>query len=266
MTYRSVLAFSASFVGGVAVLVACGGSTTGGGGNSGVDGGTGGGGGSEGGGGGSTCTTATLPADRACVPGTALAGSPISIGVDATEGCLGCFTTFEPCKVDVSGQDITVSLATKTCPPPGDQACPAICALPGTTCTLPALAAGTYTLKVTGDGARTGFPPRQLVVTSDSSASSSCKLPQPPNDPAPLDGTKYSKACTGDGDCTTATVGSVCSPCKCPNAAIASSELAKYDADFRAASSQCRTPQGDIACAACAPATVACLSGTCTLQ
>jgi hypothetical protein len=263
---------SASSVGVAAVLafviVACGGSV--GDGASGSDAGTDGGGdGSEGGG---SCTTATLPGDRACVPGIAPAGVPIEIGVDAADGCLGCFTTFDPCKVDVSGSEITVSMITRTCPPPGDQACPAICALPGTTCKLPALAAGTYTLKVTGDKARSGLPPRELVVANDPAASASCKLPMPPNDPEPLDGKKYSTSCSVDADCKLATIGNLCMPCKCPNVAIATSDSAKYAADYRAGSSQCHATSDLIACAACPPAKATCvtdpsaLTGTCTIK
>jgi hypothetical protein len=251
------------------VFVACGGGTT----NVG-DGGTDGGGGGDGGGGdGGSCTTTTLPGDRACVPGLAQANVAIELQVDAADGCLGCFTTFDPCKVDVSGNDITVSMITRTCPPPGgDQACPAICALPGTTCKLPPLAAGTYTVKVTGDGQRTGLPPRELVVTNDAGATTSCKLPQPPNEPPPLDGAKYSTSCSVDTDCETATVGNLCAPCKCPNAAIATSDSAKYKADYRAGTSQCRGTNDLIACAACAPSKATCvvdpgaLTGTCTIK
>jgi hypothetical protein len=259
-----------SFAAVLAFVVACGGSTTNVG-DGGADGGGGDGGGGDGGG---SCTTTTLPGDRACVPGLAQANMPIEFQVDATDGCLGCFTTFDPCKVEVSGNDITISMITRTCPPPGgEQACPAICALPGTTCKLPPLAAGTYTVKVTGDGPRTGLPPRELVVTDTPGASTSCQLPRPPNDPTPLDGTKYVAACTLDTDCEAATVGNVCAPCKCPNAAIATLDSAKYKADYRAGTSQCRATNDLIACAACAPLKPTCIfgpnapiAGTCMLK
>ena len=260
-------------------FVACGGSTSnvGDGGTSGTSGtsgssGTSGTSGDTDGGAGGSCTNATLPGDRACVPGLAQANVPIEIAVDAMDGCLGCFTTFDPCKVDVSGQNITLSMITRSCSPPGDQACPAVCALPGTTCKLPALAAGTYTVKVTGDKARTGLPPRELVVTNDAGGSSSCKLPQPGTEPPALDGKKYGTSCTLDTDCRTATVGSLCSPCKCPNLAIAKTESAKYEADYRAGSSLCHASDDTIACAACPPPDVTCvielnaLTGTCTLN
>jgi hypothetical protein len=268
MSFRAVLALGSSLVV-IVVLVACGGtvSTAG-------DGGSDGGSGSDGGGadgGGGSCSTATLPGDRACVPPTARANVPLEIAVDAANGCLGCFTTFDPCKVDVSGSQITVTMTTKTCPPPGDQGCPAICALPGTTCKLPPLAAGKYTVKVTGDGPREGLPPRELVVVDAPTAPTSCKLPQPPNPPPPLDGTKYSTSCSGTNECRLVTVGDLCAPCHCPNAAIAVA-ASTYDADYRAAASQCRPTNGTVACAPCPPAAAFCkidgtaLTGTCVVQ
>jgi len=268
MSFRAGLAFGTSLL---VVLLACGGSTTAAGGDGGAgDGGGGGdGGGADGGGG--ACTTATLPGDRACVPPTARAGTALSISVDAADGCLGCFTTFDPCTVDIIGTGITISMKTRTCPPPGDQACPAICALPGTTCQLPPLAAGTYTIAVTGEGPRTGLPPRQLVVTADAK-DTSCALPLPGMQPMPLDGTRYSTSCSGDGDCALATVGDVCQPCKCPNAAIAKSSSDAYAGDYRAHASQCHTDKSGIQCAPCAPSKAVCtimpnaLTGTCELK
>ena len=264
MSFRGGFAFGPSLL---LVLLACGGSTS----ATGTDGGTGTGeGGTSGGtsGGGGSCTTATLPGDRACVPSTAQAGVPLTIAVDAKDGCLGCFTTFDPCAVDVAGTDITVSMKTKTCPPPGDQACPAICALPGTTCQLPALAAGTYTLTVTGEGPRTGLVARTLVVTADAKATS-CALPMPGTNPSPLDATGYSTSCSVDAECALATFGDVCQPCKCVNGAIAKSASEAYAGDYRAQASQCHTDKSGIQCAACAPVKAVCtimpnaLTGTC---
>jgi hypothetical protein len=274
MSSRAAFAFGSSLL---LVLVACGGSTASTGSDGGTSGGTSGSSGSSGSSGtsgtsgGGACTTAVLPGDRACVPSTAHAGVAVEIGVDATDGCLGCFTTFDPCQVDVTGTDITVTMMTRTCPPPGDQACPAICALPRTTCKIPPLAAGTYTVAVTGEGARTGLPPRQLVVTADAAASS-CSLPMPGMPPTPLDGTVYSTSCSVDADCVVATVGDLCQPCKCPNAAIATSASDRYAGDYRAHASQCHTDKTGIQCAACAPSKAVCtiqpnaLTGTCELK
>jgi hypothetical protein len=269
MSLRAALSFGTSLL---VLVVACGGGTTGvAGGGAGTDGGTGGSGGEGGTGeGGGTCTTAVLPGDRACVPGTARAGTPLTLEVDATNGCLGCFTTLEPCRVEVSGTTITMSITTKTCPPSGDQSCPAICALPRTTCNVPALAAGTYTIVVTGDGARTGLPPRELVVGGDATETS-CKLPQNGMSPEPLDGTKYVRSCSNDAECVLATTGNVCSPCKCPDTAISKSASPTYEAQYRARASQCAPTNDGPACAACAPAKAKCaidptaFTGTCEL-
>jgi len=277
MSFRALLGFGSALV---LVLVACGGSVSSVGGSSGSSGSSGtgssgssgaGSSGSSGSSGiGSTCSTNVLNGDRACVPGTARAGAPIQIAVAATDGCLGCFTTFEPCAVTVLGDRITVSMQTKTCQPQGDVACPAVCGLPGTTCTLPALKPGTYTVEVTGDKPRGGLPPRELVVTADATATS-CTLPSNGSETPPLDGAGYAKSCSIDTDCALATVGDVCAPCKCPNLAIASSSSAQYQADYRERTSQCPTTNAEVKCAGCKPVMAKCalggtaLTGTCAI-
>lgn len=241
---------------------ACGGSTT--------VGSSDGGSGLDGGGDGAACTINAVPGNRACVPGTARANAPIEIAVLATEGCLGCFTTFEPCKVEVNDKLITVTMVSKTCPPPGDQACPAVCMLPRTTCTLPALSEGTYTVRVTGEGADSASPKRELVVAADGGVAS-CTLPSPPNPPDPMEGSKYSKSCAADADCEVVSVGSLCT-CACPNFAIAKSSLSDYESDKRAHLSQCE-PASPVACGPCQSKVAKCdraddgggVSGTCVL-
>jgi hypothetical protein len=276
MSFRAAVVVGSSVV--LLSLAACGGNVNtfgadGGGVGGGSEGGGGGGGGEGGageggGGGGGSCTTATLPGDRACVPGVARANTPLEIDIDASEGCLGCFTTFEPCQVVVSGTTITVSMVTKSCPPAGDQACPAVCLLPQTSCKLPALAAGTYTVDVTGQPTSTGLAPRTLVVADDATATS-CKLPRNGEKPAPLDGSKYSTSCSTDDDCMIATAGELCGPCKCPNLAIAKASSSAYGADYRERTSQCQPEKSGVQCAACPPAKAACeiqpnaLTGTC---
>jgi hypothetical protein len=120
--------------------------------------------------------------------------------------------------------------------------------MPCTTCTLPALAAGTYTLTVGGEGPRTGLQPPPLEVGG------------------------YSKSCSTDSDCQSVTVGDVCSPCKCPNEAIAKTSGEAYSGDDRAHASQCHTDKSGIQCAACAPTKATCtimpsaLTGSCELK
>lgn len=279
MSLRAGLGLGLSLV---LVLVACGGTVSGvgnGNGSSGSSGTSGSGGdpgssgsnGSSGSSGGpGTCSSGTFPGDLACVPGTARANTPITIAVAAKDGCLGCFTSFEPCSVVVSGDHITLSMATKTCQPAGDVGCPAICQLPRTTCTVPGLAPGKYTVEVTGDKPRVGLPPRELVVTADATKTS-CTLPPPGTMPPTLDGTSYAKSCSVDDDCAVATVGNLCTPCKCPNLAIAKTASATYEADAREITSQCPGTDAPIACAACKAVKAKCesgpgdLTGTCTL-
>ncbi|MDB4943850.1 MAG: hypothetical protein JWP97_3384 [Labilithrix sp.] len=227
------------------------------------------GGGSSGSGG--TCTIGSLPGDRACVPGTARAGQPISVGVDASEGCLGCFTAFEPCDVTVSGTTVLVTMRTKTCTPAGDVACPPVCASPRTTCVIPPLAAGTYTVSVSGEGSRSYLPARELVVT-DGAGETSCALPPSGEEPAPLDGNAFGKSCNQDSDCTPIFAGSQCAQCACANDAVSTSELPAYEAARRARISQCAPPGAPAPCAACRTPVAVCeispiaLVGTCRLQ
>ena len=227
-------------------------------------------GGSQGSSGGGACWTAEVKGNRACVPGTARAGQPITVDVDATDGCLGCFTALDACKVSVTGDRIVFAMSATTCPPPGDRACPAVCMIPSVKCTIPALAAGSYTVEVAGEPQRNGLTPRTLVVTDDASASS-CALLQPGTPAPPLDGSKYATSCSSDDDCVPARMGDPCKLCACPDTAIAKADAEKYASDFRASSSQCPSQRSQALCAACAPVKAACeidpsaLTGTCKL-
>lgn len=249
MMLRSALALGSTLV---LLLVACGGDVSGVGSSRGASGTSGNGGTSSTGGlsgtsgAVATCTVQTLPGDRACLPAPA-ARTPITIAVDASKGCVGCFTTFDPCNVTVTGDRITVSMFTRTCPPAGDVGCPAVCTFQAT-CTIPPLAAGTYKVDVAGGGPHAGLPDRELVVTAD--GATSCKLPSPPNEPKPIPDI-YSRECATDDDCAIAKIGSVCAPCTCPNTAIAKSALPAYEADYRAATSQCPRSDVQVKCGGC---------------
>ena len=251
------------------IVVACGGTVTNVG-DGGTDGGGGAGGGGDAGEGGG-CTLADFPADRACVPATARAGEPVYLTVDATDGCLGCFTTVDACKVVVGSHIITLSIVAKACPAPGDQACPAVCALASTECRLPPLDVGTYVIKVAGEAPSTGLPPRQLVVTQ-TAADTSCVLPAPGTPSDVIDGSIYSKSCSDDLDCVVATDGNTCEPCKCPNLAIAKGASEALSGNYRALLSQCTPGKGGVQCAPCPPVKATCvtdpsaLTGTCTLK
>jgi hypothetical protein len=203
------------------------------------------------------------------VPGFAKDQGPITLTIDATENCLGCFTKLNPCKVAVTGTKISIGMSTTTCPPPGDQACPAVCMLSNQECELPPLAVGEYDVVMEGEGPRTGLPPRKLVVTADASMNS-CGLPTNGMAPPPLDGSKYARNCNVDADCVIARDGNMCQPCGCPTTAISKSEAARHGADARAAYSLCVPDASGIVCAACPPVKAMCdtssgLSGTCKL-
>jgi hypothetical protein len=263
------------------IVVACGGSvstipdgaSSGNGGTSGTSGAgtSGGASGSSGQSSGGTsgapgCTTSSVAGKRACVPGTGKANVAITIDVDAPDGCLGCFTTLEPCTPELQGKKIVIAMKAKTCPPPGDLACPAVCLIPSVKCTLPPLAPGTYQVEVEGESPRTGFRPRELVVTEKATAGF-CTLPQTPT---PLEPNRFDTTCQDDVDCRTATFGNLCQPCACPNGAIAKSAGDAYEAASREGSSHCVSPDR-IACAACVHREARCVKtsggpGTCTLQ
>jgi hypothetical protein len=267
--FPSAASLLVSFVTSALVVVsiaACGGATSEGEGTSRDPGVDGGGGGNADGGIAPSCTTTTIEGRRACVPAIATVGTPITLAIDASDGCLGCFTTLA-CKVSVSGSAITLTMESTTCPPAGDLACPAVCQIPATTCTVPALAEGTYDVKVSGEG-RPGVAPRQLVVGSGAAAASSCTLPALGTPPEPLDLTPYATSCSVDTDCRLARGGNLCAPCGCPDGAIAVKDTAKYEADFRARASTCEGDRSGIACAACAPVKAVCdtsvgLTGVC---
>jgi hypothetical protein len=220
---------------------------------------------------GDVCTSSPVGGNRACVPGTARANAPITVEVDATDGCLGCDASLEPCRVSVVGERITLAMTARVCQRDDGRECPAVCMIPSVTCALPALPPGAYTVDVAGEGQR--IPPRTLVVATEASETS-CALASP-GSPSELDGAKYPRACSTDDDCMLATFGNACQPCHCPSAAItkgASDEYAlEYEAERRARSSQCATRADGIACGACAPVKAECeieddaLTGTCTL-
>lgn len=199
------------------------------------------------------CSTLPIEATRACVPGTAIANQPITVGIDDRSGCLACFTTIDACNVSIAGNTITLGMMATQCLPDGDRACPAICGIPSTQCTLPPLAPGKYIVTVTGEGTRAGLPPRELVVAT--TGETSCSLA---NATTELEDTKYGTSCSTDDDCRSATFGDLCRPCLCPNGAIANTSSDAYDADSRAHRSQCLGTADGVACAACAPMKAKC--------
>ena len=202
------------------------------------------------------------------MPGVALAELPITVAVDSVDGCIPCDTSLTPCQVTVSGTSITLAMQALTCPVQTN-GCEEVCGNVTETCTIPPLPAGTYTVDIASAKRSSGFRTRELVVGNDPTGDG-CTLPPKGTSPAPLDGSKYSTACSTDTDCTTVLAGNVCSACGCGNTAIAVSDKDRYEADYRAASSQCE-PSLPAPCPFCAAPTAFCvispdaLVGKCSL-
>jgi hypothetical protein len=208
-----------------------------------------------------SCVTSLVPCEKACVPGTARANTPLDVQIaGSSSSCIsGCFASLESCEVSVAGTSILLSLSERSCSPQASdqRICALECILPSARCRIPALAAGTYTVTVAGEARISGLAPRTLVVADTPLATSSCSLGLLP--PPPLDDTKYPTACASDADCALATVGDLCKICACPNAAIAKSALETYQSDARARRSQCATRDIEaFPCAGCRRATPTC--------
>jgi hypothetical protein len=78
-----------------------------------------------------------------------------------------------------------------------------------------------------------------------------------------IDATHYSQTCSVDGDCSPVYSGQLCDACRCPNAAINTSDLARYNADQSTLLGHCGLQRG-IACD-CVQATAHCDAGACTV-
>lgn len=91
-----------------------------------------------------------MAVDSACVEtGRAGTGSPLPIPVEVVSGCASCGASAGPCvtnQVSPSEFEVVPQELTTGC----DIACPAICMEARHTCWLPALVAGTYTVRVRG--------------------------------------------------------------------------------------------------------------------
>ncbi|MBX3226731.1 MAG: hypothetical protein KIT84_39075 [Labilithrix sp.] len=204
------------------------------------------------GGGDPTCTTSRLELSRACVPGVAAPGTPLTIEVDQTEGCLPCNPSVAPCAVSIAGNQITVSVDVTSCPPASGE-CPAICGLGRATCELPPLAPGDFVVTIAGEAPNAQRRPRELVVAAGGSAS--CAL-GPPKSASSIEPKVYEASCEKDVDCMSIVAGDLCAPCVCPNGAIAVSDGARYASDARAAYSQCES--FDAVCGPCPPQRAVC--------
>ena len=80
-----------------------------------------------------------------------------------------------------------------------------------------------------------------------------------------IDVKNYKQGCTQDSDCAPVYAGDVCALCPCPNAAIAASELTRYQSDSQSLHGRCHSnAQAD--CVPCPSVTAFCLGGTCAVH
>jgi hypothetical protein len=200
------------------------------------------------------CTVAKEQATRACLPGTAQAGATINVNM-TSEGCLGCGTSNARCEVQVAGNSITLSMRADSCPVTGP--CTAACMQPRVTCAIPPLAAGTYEVKL--ETVNMPTVTRELVVAP--TGATSCTV-----DPnvKPMDPSAYARSCTEVSDCALVTT-DTCGTCACQNAAIAKSELPRWESEQRQRWSSCEWLAGGVACK-CASSTLACVNNQCVAK
>lgn len=211
--------------------------------------GSSGGGDGGGGGGDASCSEGVLSGQRACVPGTGTANTELTIQAEGI-GCVGGGTSLTACNVAVNGQTITLTLESRVCT--GGPETSLACGIPQTTCKIPPLAAGDYTIDFAGDEPNRG---RELVIGTGSSASS-CSLNGPGGGQDPIAADDYDKSCTvgNDDTCTLVSEGDPCASCNaCPTAAIATSAVANLESDRRARRALCVGDQTRPACAPCPP-------------
>lgn len=214
------------------------------------------------------CASVAVIGSRVCVPATASPNKPISLQIDDPEGCLSCSTTVDKCTVSVEGSMIRLAMTALECKSSGSPSCPAVCAIPSATCTIPPLAAGEYEV-ITNAADERNLPSLSLVV-AEGATETSCALVQPGAPPPQHDGSKYSRSCSKDTDCRPATFGNVCVPCSCSNAAIAVTSSDQYEADRRAIRSQCPAVES-LGCGPCSEKAVCVIegnaaTGTCALE
>ncbi len=72
----------------------------------------------------------------------------------------------------------------------------------------------------------------------------------PPVQQQTIAASEFDRSCDTDLDCVPIFQGTVCSPCQCPNGAIAASSQSDYQTKLKERSASC-PPQGDVACSPC---------------
>ena len=75
----------------------------------------------------------------------------------------------------------------------------------------------------------------------------------------------YDQGCTSEVDCVPVFQGDTCAICACPNTAINTSQVARYEADVLSRRKACG-PMPAVACAACSPRRALCTGSKCSAR
>jgi hypothetical protein len=75
----------------------------------------------------------------------------------------------------------------------------------------------------------------------------------------------YDQGCTSEVDCTPVYQGDTCALCGCPNTAINSAQVARYEADLVSLRKACK-PMTAVSCAPCSPRRALCTSSKCSAR
>ena len=75
----------------------------------------------------------------------------------------------------------------------------------------------------------------------------------------------YDRACTVDANCAPVFQGDACAPCRCSNAAVNSSQVARYESDLLNLRTRCG-PIPEVACGPCLPRRGLCIGSTCSAR
>ena len=82
-----------------------------------------------------------------------------------------------------------------------------------------------------------------------------------------IDAKNYKKTCTTDATCATVFSGDSCANCQCTNAAISTTETARYTSDWSTLHSYCPKSfqPNAVQCSPCENRPAVCLDGTCVI-
>jgi hypothetical protein len=79
-----------------------------------------------------------------------------------------------------------------------------------------------------------------------------------------IDSHDYKRTCTADSDCALVYSGDLCAFCQCPNSGVATSDLAKFEADSTSRKGGCPKSTPPVDCEPCVAQVPFCLDGACT--